>query len=1497
MAQIFISHSHADNAEALALRDWLVARGWDDLFLDIDPQRGLVSGQRWLDRLQASAQRCKAVLFVLSRAWLESRYCTAEFWEARKQERPLFAVVIDDTAVAEVPAEMRGVWQLAFLTRGSHFEIFSVKPPPGYNPTEVRFSKEGLESLRLGLVAAGLTSFDTASFPWPARGFEHEADGTTPRRPYRGLKPVDVPDAGVFFGRDADLVRARDHLADLRDRGGRCLVVLLGASGSGKSSFLRAGLLPRLVRDDRRFLPLPVLRPRGAALWGDEGLLAALETAYRRAEVAVTRVELRADIEAGGARFLRRLANLRAAAAGDLERAAKPPTLILSIDQAEELFTTVRGDRPGETGAAEAGLFLARLAELLRDGPEALALVTIRSDAYEPLQTAEALAGVPQVPFNLPPLAAVDYRSVIEGPARRASDSGRSLTLEPGLTAALLADAQGADALPLLGFTLERLYVEHGGDGELTDADYKALGGVQGSIEAAVAEAFVNPEATPRIPAAAAEREALLKRAFVPHLMGVNEANGEPVRRTARRADLPSEARGLIDRLVDRRLLVVDRRAGETVIEVAHEALLRLWPALRRWHDQERAALEIQQEVARASSAWSQNGPGADWLAHRGARLAEAEAVARREDFAPVFAGLPRVYLDACRQADEAEARRLARQRVTQRRIGVLLTAVAIVTLVGGWLVVSSQRDLARQRSRLIAANAKEAFDAGHYDRAMRLVLVASQDTGLWPPSVDVGIQLGRAAHFSRLEAQLTGHGEKVTAAAFSPDGRRIVTASEDGTARVWSRGEAGVWTSVDLKGHQRSRAITAASFSPDGAFIVTASMDGARVWRRGKDGTWASVALEVGWDFLKSVSFSPDSTRIVTVPLLGTARVWARGKAGSWRSMALEGHESLLSSASFSPDGARIVTASWDNTARVWSQGEDATWRSLILEGHQDVVTSASFSPNGAHIVTTSHDNTARIWSRGEGGFWRSIALEGHRSLLSSASFSPDGARIVTASSDATARVWSKRKDGAWASSALAGHQDAVNSAFFSPDGAHIVTASDDGTARVWSWYQDPVGDESDWHSDALVGHQDAVNMAVFSPDGKHILTASDDSTVRVWSQGEGGAWASVALKGHVSMVLSAAFSPGGAHVVTASTGHIARVWSAGKAGAWHGVALEGHQHAVNSASFSSDGSRIVTASADHTARVWSAGKDGGWHSVSLEGHQDTVTSAAFSPDGKRIVTAAEDRTARVWSTSKSGDWNGVTLEGHLDDVTSASFSSDGKRIVTASKDRTARVWSHRGEAGAWISVALVGHQDAVNSAAFSRDGGSIITASEDRTARVWRRGRGGAWISLTLGHRSAVNSAAFSPDGTHIVTASEKTARVWSQGEDGAWTSVALEGHEGWVTSAAFALDGARIVTAGGWDHTARVWDVRWLMGPGDWAKTEPLSLPETVCREKLHGSWTTVRDRKTGREVERIAERLLTEQDIQAAPILAGREGEDVCAPFLEQRSWWSRLAFWR
>jgi WD40 repeat protein len=1577
MPKIFISHASANNAEALALRDWLVARGWDDLFLDIDPARGLVSGQHWLERLQESAGRCKAVLFVLSPAWLASPYCVAELWEARKRERPLFAVVVDDIAIADLPAEMRGVWQLTFLNRGSRFTTFAVLPPPDYAPSTVRFSHEGLERLWLGLAQAGLTSFDTTSFPWPAPGFEREADGATPRRPYRGLEPVDVPDAGIFFGRDADLVRAREHLAELRDRGGRCIVVLLGASGSGKSSFLRAGLLPRLARDDRRFLPLPVLRPRNAAMWGEEGWLAALETAHRQAGRVATRAALRADLQAGGAGFLCRFVDLRSAAAADLPPHSKPPTLVLPIDQIEELFTTVRGVPADEIGASEARLFLARLAEMLRHGPEALALVTIRSDSYEPLQTAAALQGIPQLPFNLPPIAAADYRSVIEGPAHRVDAAGRPLVVEPALASLLLADTQGADALPLLGFTLERLYIEHGG-GLLSRAGYDAMGGVQGSIEAAVAAAFADPGSPPRIPAGAAEREALLKLAFVPHLMGVNEANGEPVRRSARLSDLPTPARGLIDRLIARRLLVVDRPAspdgaGETVVEVAHEALLRRWPTLRRWHDQERAALAIQQEIARAAAAWNENARGRDWLAHRGARLAEAEAVMHREDFAAVFAGVPRAYLAACRESEESlratEALRLSRQRTLQRRIGALLALVSMVIVAGGWLVLAGRRELARQRLRLTVVNAQEALAGGQPERALRLALVASRESS-WPlsPSVDASIQLGRAAYASSLEATLTGHTSDVASAFFSADGQRIVTASDDGTARVWSRGEGGAWRSVVLD--DRRGPVVAAALFPDGSHLVTESPDGtARQWSESTDHSWHTVVPGVRQAAIRWAHISPNGRHVVTLSDDRTARVWNRGADGTWQSALLQGHQGLLISTIFSADGAALFTLSPDRTTRVWSRGADGSWRSVALEfphgwidtappnpypaaGQPPIVPtlhpadgqgstiSALYPVDGGCIVTSSADGAVRVLSLSETGAWQSAPLSagGDKIKVVALALSPGGQQIVAGSPDGSLLLGLRTGSCSWSKPLVENeHVGTIYSVSFSADGAYIVTGLEDGTVQVWSQEKGGISLRSTF----LRGHQSWVGAMAFSPDGTHLVTASHDHTARVWSRLDDGAWSSAALEGpwdiflrppnsvwvwsrddhgvwtrvtlesHLSGLRSASYSPAGANILALGKDSSAEVWSRGDDGNWHSSLLQGHKGQVNSALFSPDGAHIATASDDGTTRVWSRGDDRAWHSISLRQGSFKVSSAAFSPDGALIVTAS-GRRALVWNQGKDGSWSNVSLDGHAGTVTSASFSPDGRHILTTSNDKTARLWT-RGQNRAWQSVALFGHEAPVTSASFSPDGAQILTAASDDTVLLWsRQGQGHAWTAAPLASASPFvsteneTSASFSPDGTRVVTLSSTSFNVWSRGEDGAWSSApvgdflplppsfAPDGAH--LTWGAFSPDGKHLVTTSSFFGPG-LWSIRWLMGPGDWAKTEQRSLAETACREKLRGSWSTFEDPHTGRTVERIGERLLTADDIKAAPILAGHEGEDVCEPFLHPRPWWTRLALWR
>ncbi len=494
----------------------------------------------------------------------------------------------------------------------------------------------------------------------------------------------------------------------------------------------------------------------------------------------------------------------------------------------------------------------------------------------------------------------------------------------------------------------------------------------------------------------------------------------------------------------------------------------------------------------------------------------------------------------------------------------------------------------------------------------------------------------------------LRGHEDGVQSAAFSPDGARIVTASDDSTARIWDAASGAEIAA--LRGHEGP--VQSAAFSPDGARIVTASVDRtARIWDAASGAEIA--ALRGHENSLESAAFSPDGARIVTASRDRTARVW---NAASGAEIAtLRGHELGVESAAFSPDGARIVTASSDRTARIWNAASGA--EIAALRGHKNGVTSAAFSPDGARIVTASHDRSARIWDTASGA--EIATLRGHENWMQSAAFSPDGARIATASWDRTSRIWDAASGAEIAT--LHGHEAGLTSTAFSPDGARIVTASSDRTARIW--------DAANGIEIAtLRGHENGVQSTAFSPDGARIVTASRDRSARIWDAASGAGIA--ALRGHEGGVQSAAFSPDGARIVTASWDRTARIWDA--ASGAEIAALRGHENWMQSAAFSPDSARIVTASSDSTARIWDAAS--GAEITALRGHENGVTSAAFSPDGALIVTASRDGSARIWDAASGAEI--TALRGHENGVTSAAFSPDGARIVTSSWDRTACIW-----------------------------------------------------------------------------------------------------------------------------------------------------------------------------------------------------------------------------
>jgi WD40 repeat protein/TPR repeat protein len=680
----------------------------------------------------------------------------------------------------------------------------------------------------------------------------------------------------------------------------------------------------------------------------------------------------------------------------------------------------------------------------------------------------------------------------------------------------------------------------------------------------------------------------------------------------------------------------------------------------------------------------------------------------------------------------------MRRHRVTAVVAGMVL-AFAIVASGAGLIAVRKQHEAEYQAAQALQAQMRLLIEAA----AQRLkdadvasaqgiileVLTTPRFVQARTPAAISVFQDIRAADAQL--AVLSGHGDIVNSAAYSPDGTRIVTASLDKTARIWDA-RTGAQLTV-LSGH--ADRVTTAGYSPDGTRIVTASHDKtARIWDAR---TGAQLATLSGHgDLIRFAAYSPDGAHIATASNDRTARIWDANTGAQLA--ALSGHGGFVYSAAYSPDGTRIVTASDDKTARIWDASTGA--QLTVLSGHENLVSYAAFSPDGTRIVTSSADKTARIWDASTGA---QLTVFSGRGVFNHAAYSPDGTRIVTASRDRTARIWDALTGAQLA--VLSGHGNYVFSAAYSPDGARIVTTSDDRTARIWDA-------RTGGQLSVLCDQREVLSSAAYSPDGAHIVTASKDGTARIWDARTSAQLA--VLSGHTDFVLYAAYSPDGTRIVTASDDRTARIWEA-RTGLQL-AKLVGHGGYVESAAFSPDGTRVVTASDDKTARIWDA-RTGAQLAV-LSGHGGYVESAAFSPDGARIVTASDDKAARIWE-ARTGVQVAV-LSGHGGYVQSAAYSPDGTRIVSGSDDRTARIWDAR--TGAQL-LMLSGHGDIVDSTAYSPDGTRIVTASYDKTARIWDA-RTGAQLTVLSGHGDVIYSAAYSPDGAHIVTASrDRTARIW--------------------------------------------------------------------------------------------------------------------------------------
>ncbi len=632
MSTIFISHRSSDNTEAKELKAWLASEGHAELFLDFDPMDGIPAGVDWEQRLYRELRRCQGLLIVLTPAWLESKWCSNELAIAREKGKAVFVARVKPCSGGPIIPSLQEI-----------------------DLTTDRAA--GLAKLARGLKEHGLDPAD--AFTW------------NPNRPiYPGLTSFDVDDAAIFFGRENESMAAAEAMRRLRlqSTGSPKLLLITGASGSGKSSLMRAGLLSRLRKDPANWIITNPFRHGGDPILE---LGRALAFAYPMGRRPSSPIDLADRLRRGDAH--RQLIGM----ADELQLAwnRQGATLVLALDQAEELLVSDAGP--------DAAAVLDLLREALTRSAQGLMVVaTIRSDrlgAWQQHGSVKANAGRAELAFEAFPLGPMPMErlgNIVRRPAER-----EGLVIDDDLVDALKSDTGTPDALPLLAYTLRHLHELHGADQRLTLQEYESIGRLEGSVR-------TQAEATIDVKNLDAPTLDALRDAFVPGLVRATEG-GSFVKASSRLAALPDRTQPLLRRLCDEaRLLVLDHdREGQKTIEIAHEALLRVWPLLKGWIEDDAIRLQQLAAIQRASSEWNSHQNNPDFLIHRRDRLLEAEALVKVPRFGRKLDSTGQTYLAACKVVE-------SKARIARLSIWVLLGIIGLIGLV--W----SNQEFLHQRYR-----------------------------------------------------------------------------------------------------------------------------------------------------------------------------------------------------------------------------------------------------------------------------------------------------------------------------------------------------------------------------------------------------------------------------------------------------------------------------------------------------------------------------------------------------------------------------------------------------------------------------------------------------------------------------------------------------------------------------------------------------------------------------------------------------------------------------
>ncbi len=1183
--------------------------------------------------------------------------------------------------------------------------------------------------------------------------------------PFRGLLPYSHRHGGMFFGRESEIAAFVERLRL------HPVLAVVGGPGVGKTSFIRAGVIPRLSEQE----PWLVLSMRPG-----NRPFQALASRLRRPEAPIGPAPGPAPSGAGSLPELvgshsgrGRLSDRRSmpsqpgtsdppkpkprnlppqplSAGADptelddiaqlaAELFASPGRLslllrglaedfgckvLLVVHNIEELFLSAQGR--GEISADEQrGRFLRAVCTACRDAGDPLRVVLSgRDEILGRLASFRVVRPALTQVMVLEPLGPDALERMLR---RQVTSVGYRFEDEDMARDMAVAVGRATNGLPLLQFTAQQLWERRDTDRHLLlRSSYEAMGGVEGAV-AKHADGVLDALSKD-------ERELarkLLLRLVTPDrqrkvvsraraLQGVGDLSAEE--------GGPSSAQEVLSRLTQARLVSVMKRRGatedEATVTLAHDALIHTWSTLSRWIDASKEGLARLAELEEIAELWEQQ-------SRNPAHLLAADPLRdAKRLLATITIDPPDGVVALVAESASRQRRRLRRRRLAIGGAIGLSLLVASAASLAAWVIADKEREAVTQRDRARDQRAEALRESARAALGQHRVLEARAKLRVALTEKD---SAAARALWWRLGAEpmvwRKDLGALVYQVSFSPDGRTIATACMDGSIYLF---DVDTHAQRVLRGHVDQ--VAAVAFSPDGRRLVSGSYDHSlRTW---DVATGQQERLFEGHSGkVWAVAFSPDGELVVSGSSDREVRLW-RAATGELVHQ-LVGHGSEVYALSFSPDGKVVASGSNDKTVRLWDVDSGASRQ--VLEGHAGGVEEVAFDGRGERIAAASLGGEIRLWDAGGGKLER--VLEGHSGGVRSVSFSADGRVLASGSYDSTIRLWDvatgeQRRQ-------IDAHSAGVRSVSFSPDGSLLASGSYDRTVRLWRLAALRTGSPFEGHTSAVLGVSP-------SPDGKTVASASYDGTLRLWDVASGAE--SRVLTGHAGGVAGVSFSPGGDLLASVSLGGEVRLWDVTTG--TEARRLVGHTGAVYSQSFSPDGKLLATSSRDRTARLWDVAT-GGQLRI-FQGHGNTVWDVAFSPDGQTLATGSVDRTVRLWDV-ETGKVTQV-LEGHGGGVRGVAYSPDGTRLASGGTDRTIRLWDV--EDG---SSRVIGeHPGRVYWMAFHPDGRRLGAGCSDGTARIWDLDTGN---TLTLaGHHNEVNSLRFGPSGKIAYTASDDgTVRSW--------------------------------------------------------------------------------------------------------------------------------------